>query len=226
MRIAYVILTCEKYIDTRVKWQKDSSLLNVKPEDIYYLGHKMNPEQRLYSWGASDEYIALPEKLSDCFRYLSFDEYQWVVVADDDTYIFTDRLQKYLSIYPSTSLISIGKILDHVKTEYFEYFAGGSGTCFSISLYNEIATHIRSDNNRKIYHWCADLNAQYWINEVKKKAEKEEKICLQLDNANFHPEYYNPTKDQISTAITFHHLKTKEQYMELALYNYTAQVIN
>ena len=225
MRIAYVILTCEKYFDTRVKWQKQTSLLNVKPEDIYYLGHKMDLDQRLYNWGASDEYHGLPEKLSDCFRHLSFEGYQWIVIADDDTYLFTDRLHKSLCIYPSTSLISVGKMLDHVKQEFFEYHSGGAGTCFSSGLYNEIAAHIRSDGNRKIYHWCADLNSQYWINEVKKKAHNHLKTVSQLDCANFHPEYYNPQTDNISKAITFHHLKTREQYLELALYNYTSQVI-
>jgi hypothetical protein len=77
-----------------------------------------------------------------------------------------------------------------------------------------------------IIHWCSDICVGKWLLDIKKDAEKNDRIMFELDNRNFHPENYESDKDKISTAITFHHLKTKEQYMKLALYNYTAEVIN
>jgi hypothetical protein len=53
MRICYIVLTCEKYIDTRVKWQMKTMFKNIDPTDIYYLGHKMDVSNRLFSWGGT-----------------------------------------------------------------------------------------------------------------------------------------------------------------------------
>jgi len=224
MRIAYVILTCEKYFDTRVKWQKETSLLNVKPEDIYYLGHKMDTERRLYSWGASDEYHALPYKTMDFFKNLDLD-YDWYVLIDDDTYVFHNRLKRLLANYSPNMLISMGCILDHVDKELFRYTSGGAGTVLSKTLYKEVCTYVRTCPN-PIIHWCSDICVGKWLLDIKKDAQMNDRIMFDLDNRNFHPENYESDKDIISTAITFHHLKTKEQYMELALYNYIAEVIN
>ena len=224
MRIAYVILTCEKYFDTRVKWQKDTSLLNVKPEDIYYLGHKMDTEQRLYSWGASDDYHALPYKTMDFFKNLELD-YDWYILIDDDTYVFHDRLKRLLANYSPNLLISMGCILDHVDKELFRYTSGGAGTVLSKTLYKKVCTYVRTCPN-PIIHWCSDICVGKWLLDIKKDAEKNDRIIFDLDNRNFHPENYESDKDRILTAITFHHLKTKEQYIELALYNYIAEVIN
>jgi hypothetical protein len=222
MRIAYVILTCEKYFDTRVKWQKQTSLLNVKPEDIYYLGHKMDPDQRLYNWGASDEYNALPYKTLDFFKNLDLD-YDYYVLIDDDTYVFHDRLQLALGQFSSNSLISMGYELDHIKYEYFVYFSGGAGTVLTHALYKEVKKYISTCVN-PIIHYCSDICVGKWLIDIKKEVQKEGRVMTEIHNCNFHPEYYRQT-DDISKAITFHHLKTREQYLELALYNYT-QIIN
>lgn len=222
MRIAYVILTCELYFDTRVKWQKQTSLLNVKPEDIYYLGHKMDLDRHLYNWGAPDEYHALPYKTVDFFKNLDLD-YDYYMLIDDDTYVFHDRLQRALGQFSSHSLISMGHELDHIKHEYFVYFSGGAGTVLTRALYKEVKKYISTCVN-PIIHFCSDIVVGKWLIDIKKEVQKEGRVMTELHNCNFHPEYYNPETDNISKAITFHHLKTREHYLEMALYNY-AQVI-
>ena len=224
MRIAYVILTCEKYFDTRVKWQKETALLNVKPEDIYYLGHKMDQEQRLYSWGASDEYHALPYKTTDFFKNLDLD-YDWYMLIDDDTYVFHDRLQRLLANYSPNMLISMGCTLNHVREELFSYHSGGAGTVLSKTLYKEVCKYVRTCPN-PIIHWCSDICVGKWLFDIKKDAQKQDRIMFDLHNPNFHPENYESDKDRIDNAITFHHLKTRDEYLQLGLYNYTLQVIN
>jgi len=224
MRIAYVVLTCEKYFDTRVPWQKETSLLHVNPEDIYYLGHTMDSSRRLYNWGASDDYHALPYKLADFFKNLDLD-YDFYVLIDDDTYVFHKRLRKMIANYSPNMLIVMGHVMDHVKHELFEYMSGGAGTVLSRGLYTRICTYVRECPNPFI-HWCADICLGKWIIDVKKSLKSTAIFVYEMHNAHFHPEQYDPKKDHIGRAITFHHLKTREQYLDLALTDYTAEVIN
>jgi hypothetical protein len=207
-----------------VKWQKDTSLLNVRPEDIYYLGHVMDTERRLYNWGASDEYHALPYKTADFFRHLDLD-YDWYVLIDDDTYVFHDRLQKILAQFSPNSYITMGHLLDHVKYELFSYMSGGAGTAISRAVYNKVCAYVRSCPN-PIIHWCSDICVGKWLIDIRKDVESNGGIMTEINNCQIHPEYYDPKKDNMSRALTFHHLKTREQYLEMALYNYTSQVIN
>ena len=50
MRICYIISTCDKYLDTRVKVQMEKMLKNVDKEDIYYLTSSPNHENRQFGW--------------------------------------------------------------------------------------------------------------------------------------------------------------------------------
>ena len=59
MRIAYIVLTCEKYASTRVPWQLQTMFSSIDRNDIYFLGHTMDPSRRLFSWGAADSYEQL-----------------------------------------------------------------------------------------------------------------------------------------------------------------------
>lgn len=59
-RLAVVVLTCERYWSTRVPWQRATSLRDEAPEDLFYLGHRAEPRERLFWWGAPDNYAAAP----------------------------------------------------------------------------------------------------------------------------------------------------------------------
>lgn len=217
MRIAYVVLTCETYFYTRVPSQKETSLLHVNPEDIFYLGHTMDLDRRLYNWGASDDYHALPNKFVDFFKNLELD-YDFYVLIDDDTYVFHNRLIKTLEQLPSNAFVSMGHILDHVEKELFRYMSGGAGTVLSRSLYKKLCSYVKQCPN-PIIHWCADICLGKWIIDIKKEMKEKHIEVHEMHNPNFHPEQYDPKKDHIDRAITFHHLKTREQYFDLALLN-------
>jgi len=203
MRIAYIILTCEKYLETRVLWQRLTSLLHVPTEDLFYLGHTMKEDQRLFSWGAADNYESLPYKYYDFFRHMTV-AYDWYVLMDDDTYVYTDRLAAMLSAYDPTQRVAIGKTLDHVKEELWEYHSGGAGTVISCALYDVLCHHVRTVPMRQaIVHWCADICVGKWI--------KDQTEVLLVDHPQFHTGLDTADTNQ---SITFHHLKTHHDYLQ------------
>ena len=223
MRIAYVLLTCEKLVNTRAKWQLETCLSTVPTEDIYYLGHIMDPEKRIYNWGAHDGYNELPEKLIDVFKNKTFDDYDWIFIADDDTYIFHQRISKFLAKYNAKvaePYTVFGHTLDHVKNKMFEYYSGGAGTILTRDLYNEVVEQVKQYKIANI-HWCADICLGKWLLDTKERLTKEGKQMMMINIAHYlHTDYYNPKKDDIKTALTFHHLKEKSQYLELYVHEY------
>ena len=205
MKICYIILTCEKYISTRTVWQLETMLVSVPREDIYYLGHKMVQDQRLFSWGAADDYNSLPYKFVDFFRNTHLD-YDWFILIDDDTYVYHDRISTLLSTYSPTDSISIGHVLDHIQhTEWGLYLSGGAGTVLSRTTYNKICDFLSvKERHAEVHHWCADICLGLWL-----------KSCgvQMIHNHQFHTDTYRPGIDLLEHSITFHHLKIREDYL-------------
>lgn len=212
MRIAYIVLTCEAYWNTRVIWQKQTVFRHVPSEDIYYLGHKMDIEQRLFSWGAPDDYPSLPYKFIDFFRY-SHLNYDWYVLIDDDTYVYTDRLREHLlqrehilQCDPDTLHIE-GYILTHLADRVWGvYHSGGAGTILSHSTYQAVSTYLRKlPRDYRPPHWCADICLGLWTRYLP---------GIQVVHyPGFHIHPYSKEKDSLDTAITFHQLRTEEDFI-------------
>ena len=205
MKIAYIILTCRKYLPTRVVWQQLTSLKNVPKEDIYYLADTPSEENRLFSWGAPDDYNSLPYKYYYFFRNTNLD-YDWYFLMDDDTFVYPEKLESFLSSYNPLDRVCIGKKLDHVKDQLWEYFSGGAGTAISRALYEQLCRHLLEVNlHEAIVHWCADICVGKWV--------KSQSNVIEVDYDGFHTDPCQENDDK-TKAITFHHLQTYEQYVE------------
>ena len=204
MRIAYIILTCEKYISTRVPWQLQTMFQHVDRSDLYFLGHTMDLERRLFSWGAADSYEQLPSKFIDFFKHTNLD-YDWYVLIDDDTFVFTDRMSALLSTYQSNDSFAVGQLLDHIKdTHWGLYLSGGAGTILSKTLYYQLCRYVRTASSYAIScHWCADISLGMWIKRVGGTL---------FHHPHFHADMYDASKDDLQKAITFHHLKEWKDY--------------
>lgn len=209
MRVAYVILTCEKYISTRVQWQLQTMFKNVNRNDLYFLGHTMDPDRRIFSWGAGDTYEELPSKFIDFFRHTNLD-YDWYILIDDDTYVFIDRLLEILSTYQSHDSFAVGQVLDHIRDSYWGlYLSGGAGTIISSMLYHQLCSYVRTAPSCMVScHWCADISLGMWIKHVGGQL---------FHHPQFHADIYDPSKDDITKAITFHHLKEWKDYDAMML---------
>ncbi len=204
MRLCYIVLTCQKYLDTRVEWQKKTVFQNVDPRDIFYLGPYMDIMKQMYSWGAGDDYQSLPYKFYDFFRKIQLD-YDWFMLIDDDTFVYHDRLMKYLLKYNSNDFIAEGRLLTHIsESEWGLYFSGGAGTILSKATYLALCNYLRFSKDSKVPHWCADISLTYWLKQIPN-------IDMR-NNYYFYPDKYNSEKDDIQNAITFHHLKEWNDY--------------
>ena len=207
MRIAYIVLTCEKYISSRVPWQLQTMFSSIERNDIYFLGHTVDPSRRLFSWGAEDSYEQLPSKFIDFFKHTDLD-YDWFILIDDDTYVFTDRLAAFLSLQSPHDSFAVGQLLDHLRDTYCGvYLSGGAGTVISRMLYHQLRVYVRTAPSSMVScHWCADICLGMWIKQV---------CGVLIHHPDFHADVYNPSKDDIKKSITFHHLKEWKDYEDM-----------
>ena len=209
MRIAYIILTCEKYESTRIAWQKVTVFPGVDPADIFYLGSRMNEKERVFSWGAKDDYLSLPYKIVDFFRHAKLG-YDWYFFMDDDTFLLTNRLQMHvdkMTINPHEDLYSEGYILTHLAhTEWGAYYSGGAGTLLSAALYEAVQDMVNKfPKDYEAPHWCADITFGLWINSIPGSK--------MTHNSNYHYDRANDNKDNMIEALTFHHLSNRDDFI-------------
>lgn len=206
MKVAYILSTCEKYIDTRVKYQTDNFSKYIDKNDIYYLSCKMDLDKRLYGWNTLDDPYNITYKYISFFQNITLD-YDWYFFGDDDTYVFHKRLVSLLETYDSSKHYYIGKILDHIQHDWCLYMSGGAGYVISRPLYQLILNYVRNNPIEVTFkHWCDDLCIGLWIIDINKTTP-----VITVDDDRFHTQLiYSIHK--MSRAITFHSLYKKEDY--------------
>lgn len=209
MRICFVVLTCEKYSNTRVLWLKETVFKNVSPQDVYFLGNRMDENQRMFSWGAPDDYNSCPVKYLHCFLYsdLGTKNYDWFFFMDDDTFVYIDRLKNHLRKYDPTEPIMDGRLLDHVRhTQWGIYHSGGAGISMTAPVFHFLEKFLKQKPfGYDPPHWCGDICIGYWT-----------RFFVKQNHDAFHPDMYDPQKHNMESAITFHYLRKREDYLFLA----------
>lgn len=216
MRIAYVILTCEAYQLTRRVWQRETSLHSVPSTDLYYLGggdEKENGSDRVFSWGAPDDYDSLPLKFVDFFVRSAEDAYDWFFLMDDDTYVYVDRLEQRVQdlvaegVHPQKVIYAEGCLLTHlVGTPWGAYLSGGAGTLLSAEGYRGIQKELRekvAKREETVPHRCADICLGLWLKRL--SGHRMEHYD------GYHPEMARVGEGK-GQEITFHHLREKEDF--------------
>jgi len=204
MKICYIISTCDKYLDTRVKYQMETMFKNVNREDIYYLTSKPNHNERQFGWYTMDDPKNITWKYIHFIYNMNIPQYDWYIFIDDDTFVFNHRLEVLLSSYNSNECYYIGKELDHIKEKFCLYMSGGAGYAISKPLYSLIVNYVKTNGiNLSFKHWCDDLCIGLWIQEISK-----ENTVKQINNDLFHI----GIDADINTAITLHKLTTREQF--------------
>lgn len=214
MKICYIISTCDKYLQSRVKFQMDTMFKNVDKSDIYYLTSKPDTENRHFGWHCMDDTQNITWKYIHFIYNMNIPDYDWYILIDDDTFVFEKRLCNLLAKYDSNDNYYIGKELDHIQSDFCLYMSGGAGYAISKSLYSLITEYVRKISKNEAYYplinlqkqWCDDLCIGLWIQEIAKTNP-----INQFNNNLFHlAEHENKT--QLQDAITFHKVITKEQY--------------
>jgi len=208
MKLCYIISTCDKYLDNRVKHQMDTMLKNMNKNDIYYLTSKPDIPNRRFGWNCMDDDKNITWKYIHFIYNMNIqDNYDWYIFFDDDTFVFENRLKNLLKEYNTDENYYIGNELDHVKNEFCSYMSGGAGYCISRALYKIIYNYvIEIGINNAFKHWCDDLCIGIWIDELKNKFN----VNI-VDNKLFSCGLHQ-MENELSDNITFHKVITEEQY--------------
>jgi hypothetical protein len=208
MKICYIISTCDKYLDNRVKFQMESAFLkDVSSDDIYYLTSKSNIDQRQFGWNCMDDPKNITWKYIHFIYNMDIPQYDWYLFIDDDTFVYKNRLQNMLTKYDVDDCHYIGKELDHITKDFGLYMSGGAGYAISRGLYKLIYEYVRTKGvNACFKHWCDDLCIGLWIQEIA-KTTKINQLNSNLFNVDIHA-----NDAQLTTDVTFHKVITKEQY--------------
>lgn len=205
MKLCYIISTCDKYFDTRVKYQMDTFFKDVRNEDIYYLTSKPDINKRQFGWQCMDDEHNITWKYIHFIYNMKYIlNYDWYIFIDDDTFVFIDKLKNLLNNYNSTENYYIGHELDHIKNDFCLYMSGGAGYAISNSLYSILYNYVREKGiNNSYKHWCDDLCIGLWINELKSKYN-----IKQINNKNFLIHRFK-NETELDDSITCHEIKTK-----------------
>jgi hypothetical protein len=200
MKICYIILTCEPYLSTRVKFLLETSLKNVNPTDIYFLSCK-SIKPNIYGWDTADNYESCPLKYVRFFQNMTID-YDWYYFMDDDTFVFPERLNNFVEQFIKSDSLYIG---NRCKNYSFPlYMSGGAGFLLTKPLYLKLVDYIRQkSDNELITHIYGDYLMGLWISNI----TDTNLIDIDLFNPTLHD-----NEDQLKNCISFHYLKTKEHY--------------
>lgn len=197
--VLYTILTCDAYYKTRCQWQKDTWL--TQTENHVFLGKQDNPEWNMVGWNTADNYDSCPIKLMNFVRHYKLKpNIEWVVIADDDTFIFPKRLEMFLGELDSTRLFYIGTTCN----DGCVFMSGGAGFVVSRALFNKLKEYSLSASDTELHrskysdlsfgHWAIACNAEY------------------IPNNRFHGDY---KEEYGSTEISCHYV-TKDGFYTLA----------
>ena len=204
MRIAYILSTYEKHIGTVVHFQLYNFAKYININDVYYVSSKMDLDKRVYGWDTIDNSDNIIYKYINFFKNAKLD-YDWYFFGHDTSYVFHTRLQALLEKYDSSKNYYIGKILDHVQSDFCLYMSGGAGYVISRKLYHHIVDYVMNHPVEVLFkHWCNDLCLGLWIAEINKTH-----TIINVDDDRFNSDMHHNV-DKMSKAITFNGLYKKD----------------
>jgi hypothetical protein len=199
MKICYIILTCENYLASRVKFLLDTCLKNIDSKDIYFLSCKPI-EPNIYGWNTADNYESCTLKYVRFFQNMKLD-YDWYYFMDDDTFVFPDRLNKFVINYNKNESLYIGHRCENYSFPI--YMSGGAGFLLTKSLYLSLLEYIRNTpENELLTSIYGDYLIGLWLTNINKEI-----INVEVLNPQTHK-----NDAELKHCISFHYLKTKEQY--------------
>jgi len=161
MKVLYVVLACDAYYPTRCQWQKETWLSRVKHH--VFLGSRMQPEKSMVGWDTTDDYHSCPLKYIHFMRKFALDEYDWVVFVDDDTFVFPERLEGYLSTLDSAACLYVGAICN----DGWIFMSGGAGFAVSKPLLARLHEYTQSTDlvSLHVSHY-SDQTFGKWVHAV------------------------------------------------------------
>ncbi len=214
MKILYVILSCDKYKDTRQKWQRETWLKDIGEENMLYLDSPVGEET--YK-NAPLKYIQFLSRINfkSGYNWYFIDDYDWFFFCDDDTFVYTDKLEDALLIptgLPTTTGIYLRPTMIGFKGGEFPIYnlkiawcSGGAGIALNREAVKNIQVHLRA-TPRPLVTDETDISLAIW-------ATMASKDLVVIDNKRFSP--FNPldaAREGLKDCITYHYCERKDFY--------------
>ncbi len=206
MKILYIILSCDKYKDTRQVWQRETWLKG--NDDCIYLDDIYQTKEETYK-NAPYKYL---EFFSNFDRVGTY--YDWFFFCDDDTFVYAERLHQYLFHYmqtvhlsylPSAAMIGFKGGEFKIYNLSIPWCSGGAGIALNREAVKNIQTHLRA-TPRPIVTDETDISLAIW-------ATMGNKELVVIDNKRFSP--FNPleaAREGLKDCITYHYCERKDFY--------------
>ncbi len=207
MKILYVILSCDKYKDTRQKWQRETWLKDGL--DYMYLDQPSGDET--YK-NAPLKYIKFFDNAYISEMYTN--AFDWFLFCDDDTFVYTEKLEQYLFHYmqtvhlsylPSAAMIGFKGGEFKIYNLSIPWCSGGAGIALNREAVKNIQTHLRA-TPRPLVTDETDISLAIW-------ATMSNSELVVIDNKRFSP--FNPldaAREGLKDCITYHYCERKDFY--------------
>lgn len=194
MNIVYVVLTCEKYIPTRVKSQKETWLQN---QNYVCLSAKEDLENHILGWNTDDTYDGCSLKYIEFFRNVDLDS-NWIMFVDDDTFVYTERVNEYLKQFNPDERLYIG-----YRDLPTSAMSGGAGFILSRSAYIAICEYLRKTEDAWVSKYT-DVSMLSWLRCIE--------YVRPISDNRFHAKNATSIEEQ-KMAFTFHYVSPNHMYM-------------
>ena len=215
VRVCYIILTCEKYIPTRVRWQKETCFRNSDLKDCYFLSCK-NGEKSVYGWNTADDYPSCITKYIKFFQNMDLD-YDWYMFIDDDTFVFPNRVEQFLARLDPSDPLYVGNAWSHIAG--LRFMSGGAGFFLTKSAYTMLRQFLKDDVNAALRTSHALLNGDatmgVWIREINRTSGYPIKLLSDWKYLNIGG---SENLNHILSSVTFHYVNTLELFKKYDKY--------
>lgn len=198
MKILYCILSGHEYRKTRLKacfdtWAAGKHVIVFSDEDK---GCSIN-------CGGSG-YVNCPEKVRNGMkRVVKTEDVDWMLFCDDDTYVNTKQLKKYLSKKDDKPIAYGNRINLYKRNRDLCYLSGGGGYAMRPDTLRLIVEKLKKVAHDKF----ADVMVGYAIQRARIQMSDEKMFHMER------PWDYKYTLEEVKQKITFHHLDERQMYM-------------
>lgn len=190
MKVLYVILSCDAYVGSRCEWVRRSWL---RDSEYRILASTPVPVKGVVGWNTSDQYLDTPQKYLAFFRNDSTDA-DFYVFCDDDTFVYTDRLETYLTRFDPSKCMYIGYEQVHPD---LRVMSGGAGFVLSRASVAAIRGFVRTTPTKSIHlSHHGDIAVALWIRPFDP---------IRIHDKRFHTGTHS-SEEERATAFTFHYV--------------------
>jgi len=229
--IEFIVLTCDKYLDTRVKAVRETWGKNT---NIKFLTDSKSELNDVIGFDTQKNYAGIFEKYFNLFLSYDFDKYDYYFFTDDDTFVVHKNLEK-LELPSPDSLFCVCRELclnsdgtdrwgnqtgtnvsiirgDRATLPLY-YPSGGSGFILSKGTCNAIKKYLK-DCKDVPWAWFSDLSIGFWMRNCGVEIIKNENFWWETHEKLLTNTWEKYNSDE--NVITFHYVNenTMRAYKE------------